>query len=455
MQILQRAGTEMLRIVQENEDDFWLTVLTIATSGFGLGFNRALLFLGEENLRRLDGRMGVGTETEEDARRDWEKDEIRKYDFDRFLKDLKNKKVRHTLFEILVRDIHIDLSATGGTALHEVIERQGWQIVQEKDLLSRLPGEIMQKSSLSTCAVLPLRAGKRVLGVVIVDNKHNREPLKDRSIDRLQNVLDNAGLVYEIYQEQEKSTSLLKANYEILGGAKDQSLKETLGNICKTAKVFTNADWVIILPLLEGDHHRLDVTNMGFAGTLNNPLNQVIEETSHFGGISRHVLKKNTLVIRDIEDRKNSVNRQLNISDHHFIKSEGVKALIGAAIHSKDDEKPLGLLYLDYRQSQKFSNVEQQQALSFASLAGVAISNSRSRRQQITVAKEIAETVGLGLDLEKTMESIIQILHKVFEKTRLCVLLYQHDENSLRFAPATLKYYKIENKEYRKQDIFP
>ena len=57
------------------------------------------------------------------------------------------------------------------------------------------------------------------LGAVIADNKHNHEPLKDRSIDRLQNVLDNAGLVYEIYQEQEKSTSLLKANYEILEGA--------------------------------------------------------------------------------------------------------------------------------------------------------------------------------------------------------------------------------------------
>ena len=112
--------------------------------------------------------------------------------------------------------------------------------------------------------------------------------------------------------------------------------KETLGNICRTAKVFTNADWVIILPLLEGDPHRLDVKNMGFAGALNNPLSQVIEETSHFGGISRHVLKKNTLVIRDIDDRKNPVNRQLNISDHHFIKSEGVKALIGAAIHSKE-----------------------------------------------------------------------------------------------------------------------
>lgn len=455
MQILQRTNTEMLRIVQENEDDFWLTLLTIATSGFGLGFNRALLFLGEENLRRLNGRMGIGTEIEEDARRDWKKDIDRKYDFDRFLKDLKGRKVRHTPFEALVRDVHIDLSTIDRNAIHEVIEGQIWQVVQEQEVSVRLPGEIAHKFSLSTCAILPLRAGRRVLGVVIVDNKYNREPLKDRSLNRLQSLLDNAGLAYEIFQEQEKSTGLLKANYRILGGARDQSLKETLGNICKTAKVFTSADWVIILPLLEGDAHRFDIKNIGFAGTLNNPLREVIEETSHFGGISRHVLKKNTLVIQDIEDRKYLVNRQLKISDHHFIKSEGVKALIGAAVHSKEDEKPLGLLYLDYRRPQKFSTLEQEQALSFASLAGVAISNSRTNRQQITITKEIAETVGLGIDLEKTMEAIIQTLHKIFVNTRLCVLLYQRDEHALRFAPATLKYYKIRNKHYRKQGIFP
>ncbi|HEX2992956.1 MAG TPA: response regulator, partial [Anaerolineales bacterium] len=53
MQVLHMASTEMLRIAQENEDHFWLTLLTIATSNFGLGFNRALLFVEKENFRRL------------------------------------------------------------------------------------------------------------------------------------------------------------------------------------------------------------------------------------------------------------------------------------------------------------------------------------------------------------------------------------------------------------------
>ena len=77
------------------------------------------------------------------------------------------------------------------------------------------------------------------------------------------------------------------------------------------------------------------------------------------------------------------------------------------------------------------------------------------RRRQLTTAKEIAETIGLGMNLEKTMEAVIQILHTVFEKTSLCVLLYQSDIEALKFAPATLKYYKVQNPDFRRQHTFP
>lgn len=460
MQVLQKASTEMLRIAQENEDHFWLTLLTIATSNFGLGFNRALLFLGEENLRRLCGCMGVGTEDREEAIRDWKRDERRKYDFQNFLDNLNTntKKRRRTPFEILVQQIQLDLTGEKNT-IDRVIREKKRVIVSANDISSQLPREITDNFSLSTCALLPLRAGNKVLGILIVDNKHNRKPLNERSLDRLQSLLDNAGLVWETHREQKKSESLLDANYKILSGARDQPLRETLNNICKTARTFSGADWAIILPILEDSHRQFDVSNVGFDGELkNNPVSGIVDST-HLGGISQYVLRRNTLVVDNI-DTENSINQQLNISQHHFIKSEGVKALIGAAVRSRDDERPLALLYLDYRQPHRFSELETKQALSFASLAGVAISNARRmdelhQRRQLKTAKEIAETIGLGLDLEKTLEATIQILHTVFEETRLCVLLYQSDIKVLKFAPATLKYYKIESPKHRKQDTFP
>ena len=220
-----------------------------------------------------------------------------------------------------------------------------------------------------------------------------------------------------------------------------------------------SASSLCILPLLDDDSHQFDVNNIGFAGTLKNPRPDVIGPSPNFGGISQNVLRKGTLIIPNTQDPKNPINRQLKILDHNFIQSEGVKALIGAVVRSRDNEKPLGLLYLDYRQPREFSDMEKQQALSFASLAGVAISNARRmdelhQRRQLKTAKQIAETVGTGLNLEKTMEATMQILHTVFEKTRLCVLLYQKDTDALKFAPATLKHYKIQNPEYRRQDSF-
>jgi GAF domain-containing protein/anti-sigma regulatory factor (Ser/Thr protein kinase) len=458
MQVLQRASLEMLRIAQENENLFWVTLLTIATSSFGLGFNRALLFLEEDNFRKMHGRMGVGTENGDDARRDWERDEKRDYQFQDFLDDLVTKRRRRTQFENSVQSVVFDWT-NGDDAISQVVRKQKRMVVPLSDVISRIPQEITGTFSLTTCAILPLRAGSRVLGVVIVDNKHNQEPLKERPLDRLQTLLDNAGLVWETWREQKKSASLLKANYDIMSGARNQPLRETLNSICKTARTFSGADWAIILPLLQGDQHQFDLSNVGFDGMLQNHETDVNVASPHFGGISQHVLRNGTLLISDI-DGNDTIIRQLRILEHHFIKSENVKALIGAAVRNTDDEKPLGLLYLDYRQRRSFTNSEQQQALSFASLAGVAISNARRmdelhQRRQLKIAKEIAETVGTGLDLEKTMQSVIQILHTEFKKTRQCVLLYQEDLTALKFAPATLKFYKIHNPDYRRQDTFP
>jgi GAF domain-containing protein/ActR/RegA family two-component response regulator len=459
MQLLQKASVEMLRIVRENEDHFWLTVLTIATANFGLGFNRALLFLAEENNRRLHGRMGIGAEKKDEANRDWERDEKRRYDFQTFLADLGTRRMHHTPFENLVKQVDIELSDTQDV-ISKVINQKERVIVQTgEDGSLSLPVELTRHFSLATCALLPLRAGNNILGVVIVDNKHNRRPLKDPALDRLQTLLDHAGLVWETRREQKKSTTLLDANYDILSGAKDQLLRETLKIICKTARAFSHADWAVIFPMRKSDPQQFDLDNIGFDGELRTPLVEMFKEAPHVGGVSSYVLKKQTLVIGNI-DIDNAKTRRLNLSEHHFIKSEGVKALIGAVIHNKNSEEPLGLLYLDYRRPQSFSVLERSQALSFASLAGVAISNSRRidelrQRRQLKTAKEIAETIGTGLDLEKTMEAILQKLHEVFEKTRLCVLLYQKDLKALKFAPATLKFYKIQNPEYRKQDTFP
>lgn len=77
------------------------------------------------------------------------------------------------------------------------------------------------------------------------------------------------------------------------------------------------------------------------------------------------------------------------------------------------------------------------------------------QRQQFRVATKIAEAVGASLNLEDTMDAVLGTLYSVFDKTRLCVLLYDERQNALRFAPSTMKYYEIKNTQYSYQDTFP
>jgi GAF domain-containing protein/ActR/RegA family two-component response regulator len=402
MQVLQKANTELLRIAHENEDHFWLTLLTIATSGFGLGFNRALLFLERDNCRILCGRMGIGTGNTEEAKLDWERDEQRNYNFESFLSDLGTIKRHQTSFELLIRQVEFEIT-NDINAISQVIRKQVRILVEEAELGEMLPAEITRTFALTRCAILPLRAADRVMGIVIVDNKHNREPLQERHLDHLQNLLDNAGLVYETFLEQEKSASLLRANYEILGGATDYALRETLSRICRTAQTFTGADWVIVLPFFKGDSTRFDTDDIGFAGTLKNPLDSVISPVSNFGSISQHIIRVGTLVVTDIEE-ENIINSQLNLSEHHFIRAEDVRALVGVSINFGLNQNPLGVLYLDYRHPQSFSDREIQQAASFASLAGIAITNGRPTPLKVFLCYSKQDKDKVSLVYEKLNE---------------------------------------------------
>lgn len=77
------------------------------------------------------------------------------------------------------------------------------------------------------------------------------------------------------------------------------------------------------------------------------------------------------------------------------------------------------------------------------------------QKRQFKVAAKIAESVGASLDLENTMDAVLETLCEIFDKTKLCVLLYDEREKTLNFAPATLKYYEIKNPEFLQKTAFP
>jgi GAF domain-containing protein len=457
LNVLRQAMAEMLRIGQEKKDDLWLTTLTIATANFGTGFNRALLFLENEEHTHLIGKTGVGTNDPEEARRAWENAVKRDYQFDDFLSELQGGKPQLTPFHELAREVAFPLNGDNNV-FAQVLKTGQPALVEEDQFNKKLPAEVSKRITSSTCAVLPILTGNRAIGLVLVDNKHNGKPLSNNILTRLQTVLSHAGLVWETLRQQSKSESLLDANYQIMGEARLQSLKDTLRNICKTVQKFTEADWVLIYPLKEGKKYEFDRENATYIGNLKT-LENVIKAKPSLDGTSAHILKSSQLVVPDV-DNKDVVIGGIQISKHAFIKRERVKAILGIAITDAQKEEPLGILYLDYRKPQNFSELDVHHAKSFASLAAVAIANDRRdnehrHQQRLKAALETAQIISTELDFDNMLSKVLENLKRFFKKTSMCVLSYDDNENALRFVPSTLKFYQVPKSKTPENRIFP
>lgn len=460
LQVLQRASMELLRVTQKHKEYFWYTVLTITTADFGLGFNRALLFLVDENNGELICQCAIGTEDSVKAIKDWKRDKKRGFEFSDFFRRLEKGKLQFTDFDVLRDNVRLNINDLSGT-LQDVWQSGGSQIVQEQNVVSSFPSIITEKVHLSTCAVLPLRLGNTVRGLVIVDNKHNHKPFNKKAIDSLQTLLNNAGQVYETARQQDKSRELLSANYAILNQAslKPSKLKETLDRICSAARKITEADWVLVYPLLDTTDYKFDIVNTSYSGCLKFPIETVIKERPSLHGISAYVLDKGEIVIPDVDHESVRIGRR-KISSHQFIQQEGVKAVIGTAIYDVQTKKAIGILYLDYRNTHDFTQLDIHHARSFASLIAFAISNTRKfnerrLRLRMDAALQTVGAIGTELNLEKMLGKVLEKLHRFFESATLCVLMYDESEHFLRFAPSTLEFYEVKNPLYLNQRSFP
>lgn len=391
MRVLQRAGVELLQIADQNEDHFWLTVLTIATANFGMRFNRALLFLAENNNRCLRGRLGVGADQYQDAHRDWEIDEQRGYDFETFLLELQTGAVRLTPFAEAVKELTIDLAAEKDNAFSQVLKTGQRQIVLKDEISTQLPSAFNRKFSFSESAVLPVRAGGATLGIVIIDNRHDGKPLQGRMLDRLETLLNNVGLVWESLRQRRKQEALLEANYAIMGEANRQPLAKTLTRICEAARRVMEADLTIIYPSKPGGNvYEFDKSNISYAGELRQPIKEFVKEKSRLKGIAAHVLRSGPLVIANIEQANLGIG-QRGLAASSFVAREDVKALLGAPIRAPNTQESLGVFYIDYRAPRHFSDDDLQQAESFANLAAIAIFNHGHTLRERQNAGEIQQ----------------------------------------------------------------
>lgn len=186
-------------------DEILYIILTGATSHEGLGFNRAMLFLINEQKNILEGKMGIGPATAEEAGSIWKSIEQEKMDLEDLIdayRKLDNQRIDATLNE-LVRSIRIPLIEKSGILAATALEGMSF-VVTTHEARAQIHDPVLTSLKTEYFVTVPLKARNKVSGVILADNLFTKEPITKDDVRMLNLFANHAGLAIEnskLYEE--------------------------------------------------------------------------------------------------------------------------------------------------------------------------------------------------------------------------------------------------------------
>lgn len=164
-----------------NLDKLLRMILTAVTMGDGLGFNRAILFLVDEDKAVLRGAMGVGPESYDEAFHIWTRISLEQKTLHDIMSDIEAGPLRKdSSFDRLSLGIEIPL--TENTILTKVVKEKtllNVENVEREPLSDRV---LVHQLGTRAYAAVPLISRNKVLGVLWVDNYFNNRPVTEEDM---------------------------------------------------------------------------------------------------------------------------------------------------------------------------------------------------------------------------------------------------------------------------------
>ncbi len=157
--------------------------LTGVTIKDGLAFNRAALFLYDEKRDVLDGMLGVGSLTAEEAKRKWEDMVDKELNLDKLLSQERPYIDFSDPFNRTIINMEINLSA-GDTVLSECAKKRRTFNYHPGRGDAPINVELVENIASEHFAVIPLFTPERQ-GVLYVDNKFEEKPISDSDMQIL------------------------------------------------------------------------------------------------------------------------------------------------------------------------------------------------------------------------------------------------------------------------------
>jgi len=185
-------------------DQVLYIILTALTSHEGLGFNRAMLFLVNDKESVLEGMMGIGPHTAEEAGKIWQAISQSMMTLDDFIASYDSfKKDPESKLNSIVKGIKIPLREDMGILALTILEGMPFEITSQ-EAKKLVDPEIQKTLNTEFFVTIPLKAKDKVLGAILVDNIFNKKPITKSDVKMLTMFANHAGLAIEnsrLYEE--------------------------------------------------------------------------------------------------------------------------------------------------------------------------------------------------------------------------------------------------------------
>ena len=204
LEMLYEIGNAMRTTL--NLGEILYIILTAVTSHVGLSFNRAVLFLVNEKENQLEGKMGIGPDSGEDANLIWSHIEKHNMGLDELIA-ARHEYLKKSQLNKSVQSIKIPIKEESGIMALTVLEGMTFTINTE-ETRQKTRNEFSQFLNLEDFVTVPLKAKDKVIGVILADNRFNKNPITSDDVRMLTMFANQAGLAIENSRLYERTVVL-------------------------------------------------------------------------------------------------------------------------------------------------------------------------------------------------------------------------------------------------------
>jgi len=203
-------------------------ILTCVTAGQALGFNRAVLMFVDRDRNVIEGKMGVGPASAEEAARIWGEisasaptleDLLAQYD--------EHAHEQLSAMNRIAGNIRVSLDDTSHIITECALGKRTI-LVQDAETDPRVRDDLRQMIGARQFVLVPLIARNQPVGVILADNLYSGQPISEEHVELLRMFANQAAIAIENaenYERLQEEKAHLEQAYRDLADAQDKLVR--------------------------------------------------------------------------------------------------------------------------------------------------------------------------------------------------------------------------------------